>query len=534
MKSVYAILMTIFGAIGQASAQGNFDYVLDLQPLAIPSMPGLHSFAFAQHNGKWLLIGGRKDGLHARQPFNAFPISQNNTDIYVIDPQTQQVWSSSVNSLNTGLKEQMQSTNMNFYQDKDTLYIIGGYAFAASVNDHITFSSLTSIAVSSLINHIIAGDPITADFKQLSDTAFAITGGRLGKIGSTFYLVGGHRFDGRYNPMGNPTYTQSYSNQIRKFNIQNNGSGLSISNYSVITDPVHLHRRDYNLLPQVFPNGEEGYTISSGVFQLTADLPYLYPVDVKAGGIAPQTSFNQYLSHYHSAYTALYDSVDNAMHNLFFGGMSEYYYNGTNLIQDTQVPFVKTISRVTRFADGSLQEFQLPQQMPGFLGAGAEFIPNHNLPHYSSEVVKLSQITQDTILVGHIVGGLESPSLNPFSANQTTTTSASPTVLAVRLIRKTPSGVQQINGQNPFDVFIYPNPVTQVIDASFEVNGASTINYLVTTANGQIIMQGEVITEQQGKHHATIHLPANLSAQTLFITFIQDNKYYVTKPVQVN
>jgi hypothetical protein len=42
---------------------------------------------------------------------------------------------------------------------------------------------------------------------------------------------------------------------------------LSISNYQTVTDAVHLHRRDYNLLPQVFPNGELGYTISSGVFK---------------------------------------------------------------------------------------------------------------------------------------------------------------------------------------------------------------------------------------------------------------------------
>ena len=68
--------------------------------------------------------------------------------------------------------------------------------------------------------------------------------------------------------MNNPTFTQTYSNQIRKFTIDNSGSNLSYANYETITDAVHLHRRDYNLVPQVFPNGELGYTISSGVFKL--------------------------------------------------------------------------------------------------------------------------------------------------------------------------------------------------------------------------------------------------------------------------
>ena len=116
---------------------------------------------------------------------------------------------------------------------------------------------------------------------------FAVTGGHLGKIGNTFYLIGGHRFDGRYNPMGHPTYTQTYVDGIRKFTINNSGSQLSYANYTSITDEVHLHRRDYNLLPQIFPDGTEGYTLSSGVFQPTIDLPFLYPVDITASGYQP-------------------------------------------------------------------------------------------------------------------------------------------------------------------------------------------------------------------------------------------------------
>ncbi|MFT5648286.1 MAG: hypothetical protein ACI976_002985 [Aureispira sp.] len=61
------------------------------------------------------------------------------------------------------------------------------------------------------------GTAINSYFKQITDNIFAVTGGQLGKIESTFYLVGGHRFDGRYNPMGNTTYTQTYTDKIQKF-----------------------------------------------------------------------------------------------------------------------------------------------------------------------------------------------------------------------------------------------------------------------------------------------------------------------------
>ena len=95
----------------------NFNYEIDFEPIVIPNLPGLHSYAHAQYQGKWLIIGGRKDGLHARQPNSSFPANFNNTSIYVFDPQNFQFWTASLNNLPTGIKEQLQSTNMNFYQD---------------------------------------------------------------------------------------------------------------------------------------------------------------------------------------------------------------------------------------------------------------------------------------------------------------------------------------------------------------------------------------------------------------------------------
>lgn len=534
MKPFITLLSLLVCSAGTSFGQNSFDYTLELEDVTVPNLPGLHSYAYAQHNDKWLVIGGRRDGLHARQPFNAFPQAQNNTDIYVIDATGQQFWTASLTSLPTAIKEQLQATNMNFCQDADTLYIAGGYAFSTTENDHITFPNLTSVSVSSLINNIVNGSAITSDFKQITDTVFAVTGGHMAKLGDTFYLVGGHRFDRRYNPMGNPTYTQTYTNKIKKFTLNNSGNQLSYANLTAITDPVHLRRRDYNLLPQIFPNGDEGFTISSGVFQLGADLPFLYPVDITATGYTPVTTFNQYLCNYHSAFACLYDNSANEMHTLFFGGMSRYYYQNGTLIEDDQVPFVKTISLLTRIADGALHEYQLPLEMPGLEGASAEFIINENLPHYESDILKLSEIQQDTILIGHILGGIQSTSLNPFSNNQTNTTSASATIYAVKLIRNTPSGFHAIDGTNPFDISVFPNPAVNELEVTFDLKKDAAVTYYITNQQGQLIMQRQSISAKTGANTLHIELQNPVAQQTLFLTFIVDDKFYVTKKVLAN
>jgi hypothetical protein len=508
-------------------AQSNFDYSIALNPITINNFPGLHSFAHAQHNDKWLIIGGRKDGLHARQPFNAFPASQNNTDIYVVDINSRQFWSASVNVLPTSIKEQLQSTNMTYTQIEDTLHIIGGYAYAQSAQAYKTFDNLSTVTVSSLIDSIVNNGSITNSFKQISDSAFAITGSHLTYLKDRFYLVGGHRFDGRYNPMGGPSYTQKYSDQIRKFTVDNSGNQLSFSNYSTITDPVHLHRRDYNLLPQIFPNGEEGLMISSGVFQRNADLPYLYPVMINDSAINPITSFNQYLSNYHSANTALYDSSEKSMHSLFYGGMSQYYYQNGIRQQDNLVPFVKTISRVSRDSSGQMQEYKMAAEMPTLNGASAEFLQNLNIPHYENNVIKLGQLNNDTTVIGYIVGGIESPTLNPFSNNQTNTTSASTTIYQVLLIRNNAASLEQIDGKNPYAVQVFPNPIAdEKLNIHFQLEKVVSVDYLITNATGQIIQEGSLSNIKVGDNKQSIQIQKGNLGQALNVTFIFDNRYY--------
>lgn len=511
-----------------------FDYSVQLHPVTVNNLPGLQSFAFAQAGGKWLIIGGRIDGLHARQPFNAFPESGSNAAIYVIDIAAQQFWTAPETSLSTGLQEQLQSTNMNFYQDADTLYLLGGYGYSNTAADHITYPNLTSVSVSGLINAVISNSPVSPYFKQITDQNFAVTGGHLGKIGNEFYLVGGHRFDGRYNPMGGPTYTQTYVDGIRKFTIDNSGSQLSYSNYSVITDQVHLHRRDYNLMPQIFPDGSEGYMISSGVFQVNIDLPFLYPVEIKASGYTPVTTFNQYLSNYHSANVALYDSVANSMHSLFFGGMSQYYYVNNVLTQDNNVPFVKTISRVSRDANGNLEEDAFANEMPSLIGASAEFIPNDSLSHYTSGVIRLSGLNGDSVLIGHICGGIFSTQLNPFASNNTGVTSASSGIYEVWLVRNVSTGQVPLNGSNPFSASVFPNPSGNAFRANVDLPYSGYLNLNVTDINGKIVRTIGFGALDAGKQTLDLGGKLKLPAGVYTFNFVFDGKFSAVEKVVVD
>ncbi len=515
-------------------AQNDFPYNIQLEPVVVSGLPGLHSFAFAQTNGKILIIGGRKDGLHPRQPFNAFPASSSNTDAYVVDINSGQSWTTSLSVLPSSIYEQLQSTNMNFFQDGDSLFLIGGYAYSSSAGDHITFPNLTAINVSGLINAIVSAQPITPYFKQITDINFANCGGQLAKIGSEFYLVGGQKFDGRYNPMGHPTYTQSYSNQIRKFEIDNSGNQLSISNYSTITNPAHLHRRDYNLLPQIMTDGKEGLLISSGVFQTNVDLPYLYPVEITDAGINPITGFSQYLSNYHSATAALFDSTQNTMHNIFFGGMSQYYYQNGNLIQDNQVPFVNTISRLSRDANGQYTEFKMQTEMPGLKGSSAEFIPNENISLYKNDVVKMNAFQNDTIVLGHIIGGINSSSLNPFSVNQTSLTNADNTVYKVLLIADVNTANDEIRENNPYEMTIYPNPGNGVFNVEISGDNVNYINYSLTNLKGQVIMEEEIEGKDKNINSFKIKLDKEGGDSLLNLILSVNYKYFFSEKLIIS
>jgi hypothetical protein len=510
----------------------NFPFEVVLKADSIAGFEGLHSFAYGQRDGKVLLIGGRPEGIHARQPFNAFPASQNNQILQVLDLATQQYWSRPLSELSVPLQEQLQSTNMNFYQDGNALILAGGYAYSNSANDHITFPYLTRIDLDGVINAIINNQALSTFFEQIQDERFAVTGGNMGRIGSQYYLVGGHRFDGRYNPMNNPTFIQAYVDGLKKFELSALGQTLAVQNYQFVTDQVNLHRRDYNLLPHIYPNGEFGYLLSSGVFQLNADLPFLYPVEIKSSGHTPVNNFSQYLSNYHSSKFSLYDSATQSMHHLFLGGISQYYYQNGTLVNDPNVPFVKTISRLAQGVDGNYQEYVLSNEMPGLLGSSAELVANENVPHYLGEIIDLTAITSDSLLVGHLIGGIKSGSLNPFTQNNTNATDANAVVYEVWLKRAPNNGVEVLGPEMALNVEVFPNPSAGDVNLTFDFKQKHNVELFILDGNGKLVH--EVYYEKVKNTKKTIDTKAlNLKPGSYTLQFIIDDQQTLTKHISV-
>lgn len=243
LKLLFVLILTLYSS---SLATQNSPFSIEIEPLSINGLGGLQSFSFGQSEGKWLLVGGRLDGLHRTQPWASFDVSGNNNQLIVVDPTQFSVWTTSLSSLPTAIQEQLSSTNMNFYQEGDYLYITDGYGYSATVGDHTTFPYLTAINVPEVINAIINNTSINGFFRQITDTQFQVSGGRLKKIDHVFHLLGGNKFLGRYNPNNNPTFTQEYTNQIRRFTIEDDGTNLNVTHLSSFTDQTHLHRRDYN------------------------------------------------------------------------------------------------------------------------------------------------------------------------------------------------------------------------------------------------------------------------------------------------
>lgn len=462
-------------------------FQISIEPVNISELVGLQTFAFGQHEGKWLIIGGRLDGLHRRQPWATFDEAGQNKQLIVVDPVAKQKWSVALTTLPAAMQEQLSSTNMEFHQEGDYLYIIGGYGYSNTADDHVTYPYLTAVKVPDVINALINGTSIDGFFRQITDQQFAVTGGYLNKIYNTFYITGGQRFEGRYNPMNNPTFTQEYTNSIRKFILNDDGVNLSVTHLPAVIDADNLHRRDYNVVPQIMPDGQEGLTAFSGVFQVSADLPFLNCVNIDSSAYYVNNDFSQYYNHYHCANIPLYSAGTNEMHNLFFGGISQYYDSAGILVQNNNVPFVKTIARVTRDANGTMAEYKLPIQMPALLGAGSEFIPT-DIPVYPNEVIKLDALTSDSTLLGYIYGGINSTEPNIFWVNDGTQSTASNEIFKVFLIKSSLVGGDELNAQSTgtLHLQVYPNPNEGAFILKFNLTNTTEIRLIISDMNGKV------------------------------------------------
>jgi hypothetical protein len=432
-------------------------YEIRLLPYAFGSaeLPTLHSFAAGQFEGKWVLISGRTNGLHRFETVGAlnFQPEYQNREIWVIDPVAKHSWRRSLEGAGGGLTaaelNSLTPTNNQFYQDGNRLYTTGGYGVQSTLPDGTpvngTFDKLSAIDLPEIVDWVMTGSGVAKDhIRQISNSTFRVTGGAMYEIDGRTHLVFGQDFQGNYNPNKNGTYT----NQIRSFDIVDDGINLSIANAAATTPDTNYRRRDLNIAPTIRNIGgqlDKGLLVLSGVFTPTIGA-WTVPVEIDAAGNPSMddpndsNTFKQGFNGYHSAKLGLFSEATGEMHEILLGGISLQYLNTRTMQAETDdnLPFINDITSVVIDATGNysqhwLGEFPILNDLDGNrlrFGANAEFFLAEGIQTFDNGVIKLDQISQPTVL-GHIFGGLMTNGPHTRSGSPPATSSASNIIFTV-------------------------------------------------------------------------------------------------------
>lgn len=394
------------------------------------NLPTLHSYAVGTFDNKWLFISGRTNGLHGFDsvlfPEENFPVQHQNRDVWVVDLETKQSWSRPLDDPTSGLSEaqilSLATTNNQFYQKGQALYMTGGYGVLENGEDFSTFDALSAINLPGLGNWVMNGSGTAAEnIRQIHDPIFRVTGGAMHEIDGKTHLVFGQDFEGVYTPFGDGTYTR----QVRSFEIVDDGTNLSVTNISSTPIVSDYRRRDLNIVPILSPDGgggtEEKLLALSGVFTNTFGA-WTVPVEVDANGQPTMAdpndpnTFKQGFNGYHSAKVGLYSEASGAMHEVLFGGISLQFLdpNTGQVMTDEALPFVNDITSIQIDAAGNYSQYHLGYFPELFdtddirlrFGTNAEFLISPDVPAFSNGVINLDQLASGETVLGHIFGGI--------------------------------------------------------------------------------------------------------------------------------
>lgn len=423
---------------------------INIEQIALQLPQGNQSGAVGEYKGFLLIIGGRQNGLHGFINTGSFPISGQNTNVYVIDPMNNVIYVRDLRDSTSGLTntqiESLAVTNPEFYQESDTLYIVGGYGGNSGTGSLDTKSTLSAIKLSGVVEWVVNNQgSFVQNMAQISNPIFQITGGRLLKIGPIMNLVFGQNFTGEYSDNSSGEYNE----QIRRFALTNNSEPFGVTFYPSVpgTPDPNFRRRDFNALPALFRNGatlEYGLVVFSGVFTETGGV-WTVPVTLQGNGNPIMTNptdpnaFKQGMNVYASAAISLYSKRTQDMYNILLGGTTYQYYSNGVLTADSEIPFTNQVVTIKMDKNGYFSEYLMNAQYPtisasggiGYylFGANAYFVPT-NRSHYANHVINLDAIRTPTV-IGYVIGGIAS--IVPNTNDSFTETIASPYIFKVTL-----------------------------------------------------------------------------------------------------
>ncbi|MCE2984098.1 MAG: hypothetical protein LW832_11110 [Parachlamydia sp.] len=463
MKKLFSLTLLIIGiahadvnqtdTISPIFPESSLPFRVSIEQADFSLPAGIHSGAFGSHQGKWLFIAGRTNGLHGfNDNTNNFPPEEQNQTVYVVDPVKKRVFSRGLSDPSSDLNARqidfLSVTSPQFFQEGETLYITGGYGVDSSTGLFSTKPVLTAIDLPSLIHWVVKGKGSASHcIEQYIDPQFQVTGGLMGRIDDhPFLLIFGQNFQGYYVPGSNGDYTR----QVRRFKIKENChlSAVFLKPKPVLPDPAY-RRRDLNVVPMLFYKSkgwEAGWVALSGVFTEQGGI-WTIPIEIDKNGKSTMASpldpqaFRQGMNNYTSAAFGLFSRKEKTVYTVLLGGITFGYFDNGVFQTDYLFPFTNQVTTVSRNHKGQYRQYFMSAAYPLILstasnpgnpllfGAGAQFVPNPDLKTTENGLYTLDCLC-GRVLAGYIVGGIQSTLPN---TNTESDTAASPYIFKVYL-----------------------------------------------------------------------------------------------------
>jgi hypothetical protein len=427
-----------------------FTLQIDTAPFGLPS--GLQAYASAVYDNKWIFIAGRTNGLHGFDNVgNNFPISFQNTRVFVVEPETGQSWERSLllGDLTPKEIDSLSVTASESFQKGHLLYLVGGYGVDTQSGLMGTKSTLTEINLKKLLKWVQGAGSIKSAIRQTSHPLLQVTGGSLYQANDhePMLLSLGQNFTGLYRDDSNGEYTH----QIRRFWIQDDGKNLKIIPHVSNDLKADYRRRDLNVLP-IINNNDFHYVAFAGVFTIDVGV-WTVPIIIKPDGSSYQpdpnkaSTFKQAMNQYNCASFGLYSTKSKEMYAVFPGGISYGYFDSGTFQTDLEFPFINQVTTIKIDKNWNFTQYLMNGEYPFIastgtnpgnqllFGAEAVFFPKKGISLYQNGVIQLDKIKEPTV-IGYIAGGIMSTLPNTNTREDST---SSPYVFTVTLIPKNPS-----------------------------------------------------------------------------------------------
>jgi hypothetical protein len=155
------------------------------------------------------------------------------------------------------------------------------------------------------------------------------------------------------------------------------------------------------------------------------------------------------------------------------------------------VPFVKTISVITRDKNNLFTEQAINLEMPAYLGASAEFFPIEGEYFDHQQILHLDKLPDTKTLVGFIFGGIESSGPNIFFSNTGTQSGATNKIFKVYVDKSLSTSVKSVPAENELKIIAGLDIEKQLIKVTAVGFDETKLNLEIFNMKGKLVYQSK-------------------------------------------